>query len=76
MEGLLVAFDASQKVLGSLTFEVVCGGLAVQAKELGSLAAQAEGRPSTLGPWSCPILGPSRAHLPAAARLMSIGLEQ
>lgn len=27
---------------------------------------------STLGPWSCPILGPSRAHLPAAARLMSL----
>ncbi len=42
-EGLLVACDPAQKVLGSLTFEVVCGGLGVQAKELGSLAGSGGG---------------------------------
>ena len=43
MEGLLVAVDAAQKVLGSLTFEVVCGGVGVQAKELGSLSRSGGG---------------------------------
>ena len=42
-EGLLVACDSAQKVLGSLTFEVVCVGLGVQAKELGSLARSGGG---------------------------------
>lgn len=75
MEDLLVAVDAAQKVLGSLTFEVVCGGVGVQAKELGSLSGSGGGdrctvpRNSALGSQRSPVLGSSWADLPAAARL-------